>query len=262
MTAQGVIFDIKRYAIHDGPGIRVTVFLKGCPLECWWCHNPEGRDPKPVARPGGDSALLFEKELGRAVTVDEVMAEIDKETIFLDESGGGVTFSGGEPLMQPEFLKALLNACQLRELHVTVDTTGYAPTETVREIANNVELFLFDLKLMDDEEHRKYTGVSNQLIHDNLQALVQDGKRVVISFAVIPGITDTVGNVRAMAEFLSSLEKIEHIRLLPYHAIAAGKYERLKMENKLKGAESLPPEHLAELKAELEKYDFKVQVGG
>jgi pyruvate formate lyase activating enzyme len=262
MTTKGVIFDIKRYAIHDGPGIRVTVFLKGCPLECWWCHNPEGRDPLPIARPSGDAAFYGDKEIGRTVTLDELMAEIEKETIFLDESGGGVTFSGGEPLMQPEFLKAALRACHERELHTTLDTTGYAPKDTLREIAGDVELFLYDLKLMDDEEHRQYTGVSNRTILENLKLLAQDGAQIAVSFAVIPGITDTSKNIRAMAAFLSSLESIKDIRLLPFHAIAEGKYERLGMENKLRGMKSPPPEQLAELKADLEQWNFNVQIGG
>ncbi|MFO7890106.1 MAG: glycyl-radical enzyme activating protein, partial [bacterium] len=204
----GTIFDIKKYSIHDGPGIRTTVFFKGCPLRCWWCQNPESQNTKPDIIPAGISKRKFhiqykkDKELiGMEMTAEEVMAEIRKDIIFYDESGGGVTFSGGEPLFQPDFLHQLLFKCKKEDIHTAVDTCGYASREVVERIIPLTDLFLFDLKLMDDQEHKKYTGVDFQPIKDNLIFLSNQNSVISIRIPVIPGITDTKVNLDKMIQF-------------------------------------------------------------
>lgn len=169
-SVKGTIFDIKKFALHDGPGIRTTIFLKGCPMRCPWCHNPESQNPEPEAMtatnlPGGNRPVVQEI-VGRQVTVREVMWEIRKDLLFYDESGGGVTFSGGEPLMQPKFLTALLTASKRSGIRTALDTTGYAPWIELENILPLVDLFLYDLKFIDDSLHQKYTGVSNRLVFE------------------------------------------------------------------------------------------------
>ncbi|HPL06444.1 MAG TPA: radical SAM protein, partial [Bacteroidales bacterium] len=165
---QGLVFDIKRFAVHDGPGIRTTLFLKGCPLNCAWCHNPEGTSPEPqtVAKSISVDGQVFQEEekVGLNMSVEQVMQELLKEKVFMDCSEGGVTFSGGEPLMQPAFLKSLLVACKKEGMHTAVDTSGYAKLSVIQDIAPYTDLFLYDLKLMDDKAHRHFTTVSNKLI--------------------------------------------------------------------------------------------------
>jgi pyruvate formate lyase activating enzyme len=263
----GIIFDIKKFSTHDGPGIRTTVFLKGCPLSCWWCHNPESQriyreklyavsrcigckeclavcteaairemeiglctDPEKCLRCGSctDVCLAEACEMaGRELTVNQVMAEIEKDTAFYDESFGGVTFSGGEPLAQPDFLFALLKACRDRQIHTALDTSGFSTWNVLDRIRHHVDVFLFDLKLMDDEKHRRVTGVSNRTILENLLALSSEGHRIRIRLPVIPGITDDEDNVSAIGVFAAGLPSMPQIDLLPYHHSAAGKYERL-----------------------------------
>jgi pyruvate formate lyase activating enzyme len=228
MSSQsGYIFDIKRFAIHDGPGIRTTVFLKGCPMKCRWCHNPESQAFQPQQTAGGQI-------LGSKKTVAQVMAEIEKEIIFYDTSNGGVTFSGGEPMAQPDFLMALLKECKKKEIHTAVDTTGDVSPDIFNALAQYVDLFLYDLKLMDEQQHIAYTGVSNRFVHLNLkylanQNLANQDKDIVVRFPVIPGITDSVANIEAAATFISSLKTIREINLLPYHRTAEAKYKRLNI---------------------------------
>ena len=170
MQTTGIIYDLKKYAIHDGPGIRTTVFLKGCPLDCWWCHNPESRKNEPQSSGKKNlhknlALLNSDKNLiGIKVTTNEVMHEIRKDVLFYDESGGGVTFSGGEPLQQTDFLKMLLAECKAEHIHTVVDTSGYVEYKYFEEIRSLTDLFLYDLKFIDDALHLKYTGVSNRLM--------------------------------------------------------------------------------------------------
>ena len=264
---KGLIFDIKRYAIHDGPGIRTTVFLKGCPLECPWCHNPEGvaagrqviwraerclgcRECRKACPNGAISfdqgGLCLNKNLcdtcgrcvtvcyphalemiGREATVTEVMQEVEKDIVFYDESGGGVTFSGGEPLMQPDFLLAALQACRRDNIHTAVDTSGYGDPAGLVRIADEVDLFLWDLKIMDEGKHRDLTGVSNGPILENLQMLSHNGKPTVVRFSLIPGINDDDENLRRLGEFTSTLRNVIRIDILPYHRAWVDKYRRL-----------------------------------
>ncbi|MFX1533337.1 MAG: glycyl-radical enzyme activating protein [Promethearchaeota archaeon] len=266
-TNKGIIFDIKKYAIHDGPGIRTTIFLKGCALRCWWCHNPEGQKLELEViykkHDEKDSSFPPRKEIiGREVSVDEVMAEIEKDRIFYDESGGGVTFSGGEPLMQPDFLDQLLTACQELEIPTTLDTCGYASWEIVERIKDKVDLFLYDIKIIDDKDHQKYTGVSNILILSNFERLDKEGKNMIIRFPVITGITDTGQNIRQMTEWMSSLENVREINLLPYHKIGKGKYEKLNQLNRLKELDPPSSENLNQLSETFRAVGFKVKIGG
>ena len=267
MAIQGTIFDIKRYAIHDGPGIRTTVFLKGCPLRCPWCHNPEGRNPDletmvPRASHGEADNAGVPETVGRVVTVSEVMEEIEKDILFFDQSGGGATFSGGEPLMQPEFLLALLRACKERDIHTALDTSGFASRDVLLSVVDLIDLVLFDLKIMNDEQHIRCTGVSNSSILANLRSLDAMRIRTVVRFPVVPQITDTEENVAEMVGFAASLETIHDIALLPYHRMGSGKYRRLKMRNALKGVPSPTNQRIEEIRLLFESRGIRVSIGG
>ena len=248
MMRQGVIFDIKRFALHDGPGIRTTVFLKGCPMRCPWCHNPESQ--------GKNREKIGGEVIGIKQSVNQVMKELEKEVVFYDESRGGVTFSGGEPLTQLQFLSAILKECRKKEIHTTLDTTGCVSTRVFKTILPDVDLFLYDLKIMDEQKHIQFTGVSNRSVVANLKQLCRAGKRVIIRFPVIPGITDSEENIKAVGTFVSSLEHIDEIDLLPYHHIADEKYRRMNRENRMKKMAVKPPtaERMAEIKQCFEKY--------
>jgi pyruvate formate lyase activating enzyme len=252
---KGIIFDLKKYAIHDGPGIRTTVFLKGCPLHCWWCHNPESRsmNPQPLVENGATrppSALFRQNRdiVGREVTVEEVMHEVEKDILYYDESGGGVTFSGGEPLIQPAFLKELLIVSKNTGIHTVVDTCGYIPYEAIETINGWVDLYLYDLKLINESEHIKYTGASNTLIHDNLERLLREGKAVEIRIPLIPDITDTEENIAGTIEYLKSLDASIRLHLLPYNKIGEGKYERFGMTRKLGNLDIQSGQKIASIK--------------
>ncbi|MBN1408846.1 MAG: glycyl-radical enzyme activating protein [Calditrichaceae bacterium] len=250
----GIIFDIKKYAIHDGPGIRTTVFFKGCPMQCWWCHNPESREI--------NLQRTANATIGKTMSVAEVMKEINKDAIFYDESGGGVTFSGGEPLIQSEFLLELLQACKQTGIHTTIDTCGYADQSAVQTVMPYTDLFLFDLKLIDEMDHLKYTGVPNIIIHENLEFILNAGREVHIRFPVISDITDTINNIDSMIVYLKSLPNIHKINLLPYHKIGAHKYERLGMAYKAGNIEEPAGARMQSLKKQFKNAGFDVSIGG
>ncbi len=295
----GVIFDIKRFALHDGPGIRTTVFLKGCPLSCWWCHNPESQSVDPVyfhrghlcvecgacveacpqgARVRSNGGITRDATgcttcgtcvevcpsgaagiVGRRVTVDELMLDIERDTPFFDQSGGGVTFSGGEPLTQPAFLGDVLDRCGEHDIHRTVDTCGFANKDALRSIAERVDLFLFDLKFMDPVLHRRYTGVRNDRILENLEMLSRLGKPIHVRIPVIPTITDIEGNFEAIGEFVAALPNPAPIRLLPHHSTAMEKYARFDMEKRLPAGVGPPSRHdLERIASRLADYDLEV----
>jgi len=288
---QGAIFDIKRFSVHDGPGIRTTVFLKGCPLACAWCHNPEGLTdgvelnyrqalclgcgrcvracaPQALAltpqgivrRPErctlcGECARVCPSEawslVGRRLTAEELVAELDRDRVFFEVSGGGVTFSGGEPLAQPQFLAEALALCGKRGLHRAVDTSGYAPPEALDAVAPLTDLFLFDLKLMDPAAHRERTGVTNEPILRNLRRLAEGPSGIEIRVPVVPGLTDGAENVRALGAFLGRLPRRLPVRLLPYHRAGAAKYRRLGLTCRAQDVREPRAEELAALAARL-----------
>jgi len=265
----GYIFNLKKYAVHDGPGIRTTVFMQGCPLDCWWCHNPESRH---MMRPGMVSQeknsclrpyyqkIPYQKAL--KVTVDEIMQELRKDLIFYEESGGGVTFSGGEPLMQPEFLQQLLQACKKENIHTAVDTSGYSDWQLYKQILAEVDLFLFDLKLIDQIQHKKYIGVSNNRILDNLRKLLKEDKEVHIRIPLIPGITDNQKNLHQIADYLKKLPKVQRIDLLPYNPMGEEKYNKLNRNLKLAKLKHQSERELNEIQAVFKACGFEVNIGG
>lgn len=223
----GIIFDLKRFAIHDGPGIRTTVFLRGCPLRCVWCHNPESQGFGVETFVGRDGCSVT---VGRSVSVDEVVEEVARDLAYYAESGGGVTFSGGEPLAQPEFLMELLRCCREMGIHCAVDTCGFASADVVLEVAKLTDLFLYDVKLAEADEHMKYTGVDVELIHSNLRLLCDSGAEIQLRFPVVPGVTDTDDNLAGVRALMQSLSRELPIKRLPYHSAAMDKYPRFGIE--------------------------------
>ena len=266
-NTKGIVFDIIKYAIHDGPGIRTTVFLKGCPLACWWCQNPESKHMQPEkvfdTNRRKYSHLFYDKDkniIGRRVTVNQAMSEVEKDSVFYRYSGGGVTFSGGEPLMQPDFLLALLKSSKKRQIHTALDTSGYAPWRVFKQIMDYVDLFLYDLKLVDSDEHREYTGEDSTIILENIEKLAYNKANIIVRIPVITGITDRYKNIRAIGEFLRSIRGVELVDLLPYNYLCKGKYERMKRDYSLKHIEPPTEKRLSELKRTLETYGLSVGV--
>ncbi len=299
---QGIVFDIRKYSIHDGPGIRTAVFLKGCPLSCWWCHNPEGQSTKIeiIKRENrcihcgeclsickhnaitqiGDQILLDRAKctlcgecveecyaealelIGKRMSVEEVIQEIKADLPFYEQSNGGVTFSGGEPFLQPQFLHGLLIGCHQLGIHTAVDTCGYASWSTIDSLRQDIDLFLYDIKVLDDTLHRKYTGVSNKLILDNLRRLSKLGAQIIIRFPLIPGINDNEEHVRQLANLVKSLPQVNEMDILPYHSSAINKYNSLGLEYSLEGLLSPSDEHLQEIAHILEESGLNVKIGG
>lgn len=200
--------------------------------------------------------------MGREVSVSEVVGEIEKDIIFYDESKGGVTFSGGEPFMQPDFLSALLSACKKIELHTAIDTSGYAPYSVIERMLPFTDLFLYDLKLMEEEAHQKYTGVPLKLILDNLMLLDGTGTAIHVRVPIIPGITDEPENIEAIMAFISTLKNVQQVALLAYNRWGESKYKRLNMENKMKSI--VPPSHevMESLRLQFEECGLNAVIGG
>ncbi len=249
------LFDIQRNSFVDGPGIRTTVFFKGCNLHCTWCHNPESQSAKPemmfYKNKCGNCGKCKEKcpnslescELcgkctfycpndareicGKDYTVDEVLREILKDKTFYKTSGGGVTFSGGECLLQIDFLEAILKECKRNGIHTAVDTAGNVPFVCFERILPYTDLFLYDIKCYDSEKHKKYTGTSNELILSNLKRLLQSGKAIWIRIPIIPDVTDNEEELLTIKAFLSSYGCPEKVELLPYHDMGEHKYAAL-----------------------------------
>ncbi len=263
----GIVFDIKKFALHDGPGIRTTVFLKGCPLDCWWCHNPESirKLPEKIKISSLNSASKIceqESELfGKEYSIEELFAEINKDRLFYDESGGGVTFSGGEPLIQNEFLTGILSECRTAGINTAVDTSGYAGRKFFSRIYDLTDFFLFDLKILDEELHRRFTGVSNIMILDNLRLLTEKGNKVIIRIPLIPGVTDTEENLSGLSGFLMKLDNIRKIDLLPYNEVAESKYKRFNKPSRLGNLKSQNEDKLNEIKNYFDTR-FEVSVRG
>lgn len=214
----GIIFSIEEFAINDGPGIRTTVFLKGCPLRCAWCHNPEGWSPHPqwMEKKG-------RKEIcGCEISAEELADKLLRDKELYCESGGGVTFTGGEPLAQATFLCDVMR--RLPDLHKAVETSGFAPEETFQEVLSLADLILLDIKLADPELHIRYTGQDNAVILKNLQILKDSGKPFIVRIPLIPGVNDSLENMEATAALLEGAEGLQRVELLPYHKTAGAKY--------------------------------------
>jgi pyruvate formate lyase activating enzyme len=264
---KGIIFDIRRFATHDGPGIRTTVFFKGCPLSCPWCHNPESIDSRPFKFQKkvmmDDEWFAHEEWVGRGYTVDEVLQVLLRDKVFYEESGGGVTFSGGEPLLQPEFLAELLEACQREGLHTAVDTCGQVHRKFFDLIIPFTSLFLFDFKHFDAAKHLLSTGFSNDIIRANLQTLLKSGKPVHVRIPVIPCFNHNENDMAEMMLFLKSLDgKIGQVDLLPYHTLGNNKYKRFDMPNPMDGIPGLKKNDLLPYLQVFQNGGFKVTIGG
>jgi pyruvate formate lyase activating enzyme len=300
---ESLIFDIKRYSINDGPGIRVTVFFKGCNLHCAWCHNPEsisGKVEKMYAplrciKCGNCVDVCPEKALtltsdgiitnsnscnicgkcadtcptkaiemsGKHMQVPEIMDIIEKDRIFFDQSGGGVTFSGGEPLVHSKLLIELLDECGKRGIHRAVDTAGFVNTETILEVAKRTDLFLYDIKLMDTNLHEEWTKVKNEKILLNLKAIANAGAQIIIRIPVISGINDNAENIEQIAIFISDLPgDKKDVHLLPYHNIAQNKYMKLGKPDSFEKLKEPDIESLNRTLAIFAKNGIKASIGG
>lgn len=215
---EGIVFDIKEFAVHDGPGIRLTVFLKGCPLSCLWCHNPESQSAAPQRM----QSQAGERMVGRKYSAAELAAIINAQASILRANNGGLTFSGGEPLLQAEFVLDVIK--RLNGLHVLLDTCGYASEAVFRSVASACNLIHYDLKLMDPNAHRAFTGCDNQPILRNLGILGELAVPFIVRIPLVPGITDTAGNLQSIACRLHGLAGLRGVELLPYNRAAGAKY--------------------------------------
>lgn len=265
---KGLIFSVKRYSVHDGPGIRVTFFMKGCPLSCLWCHNPEGISPYPetVMRTNkiGNREFNTDEVAGTYYTVESVLEILERERVFMTHSMGGVTFSGGEPLMQYDFLLEALMACKAKGYHTAIDTSGYSSSANYRSIIPFTDLFLFDIKHLDDAKHFETTGVSNTLILENFKLLTQCGKDIMVRIPVIPGINDNRDYLERLKEFLIETKtgSVRSINLLPFHKIGASKYKRFNIPYRMQGIEPPDKEKMQSLKEFFIETGIKVKIGG
>jgi pyruvate formate lyase activating enzyme len=254
----GTIFDIQTYSIHDGPGIRTTVFMKGCPLRCPWCQNPESQSARPERLRDPDGSV---RVIGRSATAGEVFDEVAKDAIFYRRSGGGVTLSGGEPLAQPRFAEVILGLCREAGFHTALDTTGHGKWSLLRGVFELCDLVLFDLKHLDPARHLALTGVSNDQILANLRRVRDLGIELWVRVPVVPGSNDDAENLAAVAEFVRrELGEAVRVFLLPYHQFGEGKHDALGRTH----ARIEPPsdERMSAIRDQMEAAGLTVQVGG
>ncbi|WP_243343543.1 glycyl-radical enzyme activating protein [Anaerococcus sp. AGMB09787] len=299
-SQKGIVFDIQKYSIHDGPGIRTIVFLKGCPLRCIWCSNPESQNTKPE--------IMFRKNLcihcgkcvsiclnnaigpqnkywidrkkciscgecvnvcpssaltlkGKEMTVEDVINEVKKDETYYRNSGGGITLSGGEALLQYKFAKELLKACHAKGWHTAVETEGYISKEVIMEVVPHIDLVLLDMKTYDTNLHYKYTKVHNEVIKENAK-LIQSMTRTIIRIPVIPGVNDSVEEFSSIVKFVKTLDNVEQIHILPYHNYGENKYYLLGRDYLMKDTKKNKEEHLNNLKKIVEDNDLICQIGG
>ena len=266
----GRIFEIQRFSIHDGPGIRTTVFMKGCPLNCVWCHNPEGISPQPQLsflpdkcigcgycfRTCANQAHQMDAEnvhvldrqrcqvcgsctrecyasalelVGREVSVEETLAEVLRDQLFYETSGGGLTLSGGEPLMQMDFTESLLQGAQRAGLHCAIETCGHVAYGQIARVLPNVDLFLYDLKETDPRRHVEYTGVAANRILDNLRKLHDDGATIIVRLPIVPGLNDRQDHFESVARLATLLPNLQGVEIKPYHSLGVSKLDRFGM---------------------------------
>lgn len=302
-AAAGIIFNIQRFSVHDGPGIRTTIFFKGCPLHCLWCDNPEGQKAAPemvfwkercihcetcvgicpynaIKTTDRRSKMIVKdrctvcgrcldtcyskalEQIGKYMTVDEVLEEIERDRIFFEASGGGVTASGGEPTAQPEFLTELLKRCKERQIHTAIETCGYAEWSVLERVLKYTDLVLYDIKDMDSVKHKKYAGMHNELILENAKKISSKLVPMVVRIPVIPGYNDREDNIEATSRFISKLPGVREVDLLPYHQFGEAKYKRLSLKYRLKGLKPPREEHLRSIKEKIESIGIEVKIGG
>jgi pyruvate formate lyase activating enzyme len=263
---RGVVFNTRSFSVHDGPGIRKAIFFKGCPLRCAWCHNPESHsfdiESVDVNQRISQKTFCTKQEIGKIVSVEELMVSIRADIPFFEESGGGVTLTGGEPLAQPSFALELLKACKLESVHTALDTCGYAPWGAFEQTLAYTDLYLFDLKLASPKLHKQYTGVDNEMILKNLQKLSNSGKTIIIRIPLVQGITDTKGNIEGLKEIISSAKSITRIDFLPYHSLAKHKFSKQGKEYSLGNMENYPKHKAQEIAHSFEGLTPLVSVGG
>lgn len=265
---KGLVFSIKRYSIHDGPGIRVTFFMKGCPLDCWWCHNPEGKASCQVSVERTDRVGEMEFKsteiVGKEYSPAEIVAIASRDRVFMEQSGGGVTFSGGEPLLQHKFLKETLAMLKESGYHTAVDTSGYADPEKLRSIIPFTNLFLYDIKHLDPEAHLRYTGVKNDIIISNLDMLLEEGAEVWLRIPVIPDVTASAGYMKDLTKFIEVRKsgKITAINLLPYHKTGSSKYRRFGLPDRMSEVSQVSDSNLDEYIEILKKTGIRIKKGG
>ena len=295
----GLIFNIQRFSIHDGPGIRSTVFMKACPLRCHWCSNPESWNPYPeimtndlrcikcgkcaqICPTGAITVNQKGRKINRAkctlclecaevcptggisisgeyMTIEDVMKEVESDKLFYQNSGGGVTISGGEPLSQWEFVHQLLKECKQEGIHTALDTSGYAPWDILEKVLDYTDLVLFDIKHINSSQHRKGTGKGNKLIIDNMKRTASK-TRTWLRFPLIPGYNDSGEHVRELAE-LGVKIGVEKFSILPYHEWGKAKYEKLGRRYPFKNAQTPSDEHIQELQRIIENMGLKVTIG-
>jgi len=244
----GFIFDIKRYAVNDGPGIRTTVFFKGCPLRCRWCHNPESQERHqemmPVKRKLGDNVFNDEKTVGYHIESTDLVNQIERDFVFYDESGGGVTFSGGEPLLQPDFLLECLKKCKEKNIQTCIDTAGAVNTTLIDEIIKYTDIFLFDVKTADKKVFEEYIGQGFDIVKNNLKIIAEKAKRVIIRIPVIPDVNFSEAATNQIIHFVRQFPAINEVSLLPFHRTGADKYKRLGKTWKMNDAKNLQQEDI------------------
>ena len=302
-AAAGIIFNIQRFSVHDGPGIRTTIFFKGCPLNCLWCDNPEGKKATPemvfweercircetcigicpynaIETVGRRPKMIVKdrctlcgrcldtcysralEQIGRYVTVDEVLEEIERDRIFFEAGGGGVTASGGEPTVQPEFLSELFRRCKERQIHTVLETCGYTEWGILEKVLKYTDLVLYDIKDMDPVKHKKFVGVENDLILENAKKISSKLVPMVVRIPIIPRYNDREDNIEATSRFISELRGVREVNLLPYHRFGEAKYKRLRLKYTLKGLKPPREEHLQSIKEKIGSIGIEVKIGG
>lgn len=258
LDVKGRIFDIQRYSIHDGGGIRTIVFLKGCPLRCKWCCNPEGQHYNVEKMTLGGK----EKIVGQDVTVGEIIDIIERDRIYYRRSGGGLTLSGGESLTQPDFAVALLKTAKERGINTAMESTGFADFSVISRYLPYLDLYLMDIKHMNSAKHKEFTSQPNELILENAKKITDAGARLIVRTPVIPTFNATKEEIGEIAKFASSLKGVTQMHLLPYHRIGTDKYKGLNRDYSLTGIEPPSKELMNELLEVVNSYGLKGQIGG
>jgi pyruvate formate lyase activating enzyme len=258
LNVKGRIFDIQKFSVHDGPGIRTIVFLKGCVLRCKWCCNPESQSYEIQQMESGGKI----KTVGQDVTVKEVMDEVLKDRVYFRRTGGGLTLSGGESLCQPEFAEALLKSAKEAGISTAMESTAAAPMETIRKLLPYLDYYLMDIKHINPEKHKAFTGKDNLLMLQNAKALAREAKRLIIRVPVIPTFNDTEKEIGDIAAFVKEIMPGGEIHLLPYHRLGLDKYKGLGRGYELENISPPTDEHMEKLLSVVKQYGLIGQIGG